>query len=110
LPSGGGRQNWQNWEFITVGRIVAPPCIFFRRIHPDPHAHIGSRAIHGPEGGVTDEKSESSKQAGIEDLEALRNQKDLDDSAIAQIIGVAVLEFGVLLHRCFLQRLIMYNS
>lgn len=58
----------------------------------DAHGHgIGSHAAHGPEGASEDEKSMS-------DLEASQ-PGHFDDSAMAQIIGVFILEFGVLLHR-----------
>ncbi|KAF8551353.1 ZIP zinc/iron transport family [Imleria badia] len=60
-------------------------------IKHDPHGHgLGSHAAHGPEGVSEDEKTTS-------DLEASQSHFD-DDSALAQIIGVFILEFGVLLH------------
>ncbi|KAG8220816.1 Zinc/iron permease [Butyriboletus roseoflavus] len=61
-------------------------------IKQDPHGHgIGSHATHGPEGADSDEKLTSS------DLEGAQSG-DFDDSAMAQVIGVFILEFGVLLH------------
>ncbi|KAJ7066147.1 ZIP-like iron-zinc transporter [Mycena amicta] len=66
----------------------------------DPHGHYtGSHAAHGPEGSQTPPKTPS-------DIEAQRDGHHhhggeghhLDDSASAQIVGIAILEFGVLLH------------
>jgi zinc transporter 1/2/3 len=72
----------------------------------DPHGHhVGSHAAHGPEGDNqtpdtewTDGKTTYEKQS-VDDIEALQRQKDMDESAAAQIIGVFILEFGVILHR-----------
>ncbi|KAN0088666.1 Zinc/iron permease [Tylopilus felleus] len=59
-------------------------------IKHDPHGHgIGSHAAHGPEGADADEKTAS-------DLEASQPE-NVDDSAMAQVIGIFILEFGVLL-------------
>lgn len=60
----------------------------------DPHGHgVGSHAAHGPEGASEEEKTMS-------DLEASPSRSGhFDDSALAQTIGVFILEFGVLLHR-----------
>ncbi|KAJ6620675.1 Zinc/iron permease [Mycena sp. CBHHK59/15] len=66
----------------------------------DPHGHYtGSHAAHGPEGSQT-------PPTELSDLEEQRHdhhhhhheQSHLDDSASAQIVGIAILEFGVLLH------------
>ncbi|KAJ7214246.1 ZIP-like iron-zinc transporter [Mycena haematopus] len=64
-------------------------------ISHDPHGHnTGSHAAHGPES--------TPMQAAkyVEDVEhqGIDKKFDLDDSAAAQIIGIAILEFGVLLH------------
>ncbi|KAG6374854.1 Zinc/iron permease [Boletus reticuloceps] len=60
-------------------------------IKPDVHGYgVGSHAAHGPEGKSEDEKSAS-------DLEA-SDPGHFDDSAMAQVLGVFILEFGVLLH------------
>jgi zinc transporter 1/2/3 len=62
---------------------------------PDAHGHShGSHAAHGPEGMFT--APESGNHEHVEDPE---KQAAHLDSAAAQIIGVAILEFGVLLHR-----------
>lgn len=65
----------------------------------DAHGHgLGAHAAHGPEGGIPDGDSSSEK---IEkDLESAHDHKHLDHGAAGQIIGVFILEFGVLLHRC----------
>ncbi|KAF7310046.1 ZIP-like iron-zinc transporter [Mycena indigotica] len=60
----------------------------------DPHGHhTGSHAAHGPEGTQT-------PPSDVE--EALQKPQQhhhhLGDSASAQIVGIAILEFGVLLH------------
>ncbi|KAI0925029.1 hypothetical protein AcW1_006978 [Taiwanofungus camphoratus] len=82
----------------------------------DPHGHGlpgGAHAAHGPEsaGPVAREKdvdieSDSiQKTSGKNDVESLRHAHDHShgnggdsDSATAQIVGIAILEFGVLLH------------
>ncbi|EGN96717.1 hypothetical protein SERLA73DRAFT_140426 [Serpula lacrymans var. lacrymans S7.3] len=70
-------------------------------IKHDPHGHnVGSHAAHGPEsqhvkGDSGDDRNSEKLQS---DEEALRQQKSLDDSAVAQVIGIFILEFGVLLH------------
>ncbi|KAJ7509687.1 ZIP-like iron-zinc transporter [Mycena galericulata] len=69
-------------------------------LHHDPHGHFtGSHAAHGPEG------SQTSPKENVVDVEEQRHDhhhhgglKHLDDSASAQIVGIAILEFGVLLH------------
>ena len=70
-------------------------------IHPfaDPHGHgLGSHAAHGPEGNAQDRRIEiSEKQSDVESGD--HQPPSIDDSAAAQIIGVMILEFGVVLHR-----------
>lgn len=80
----------------------------------DPHGHglaNGAHAAHGPEPRVRDgrdsdnaiEYDDNEKiSADLEKSEARVHEHEhgpMSDSAIAQIIGVAILEFGVLLHR-----------
>jgi zinc transporter 1/2/3 len=61
-------------------------------IPSDAHGHaVDSYAAHGPE---TNNASDSEK-GHLEKTE----DHTIADSALAQIIGVAILEFGVLLHR-----------
>lgn len=67
----------------------------------DPHAHdLGTgHAAHGPE-SPSSEPTES--KGGTEsggDIESVTLNRGFDDNAMAQIIGVAILEFGVALHR-----------
>jgi zinc transporter 1/2/3 len=66
-------------------------------VRHDVHGHgLGAHAAHGPEGGMPDGDSNSEK---IEkDLESAHDHKHLDFGAAGQIIGVFILEFGVLLH------------
>ena len=70
--------------------------------NPDPHGHgigpSGTHAAHGPEGRQIEEISDGkSPSSGDHDLEKADPIPVLDDP-IPQIIGVAILEFGVLLH------------
>ncbi|KIJ59235.1 hypothetical protein HYDPIDRAFT_170911 [Hydnomerulius pinastri MD-312] len=71
-------------------------------INHDAHGHgLGSHAAHGPEGVspvAVDGDSGSEKTEKTDDIEALHKHGIADDSALAQIIGVFILEFGVLLH------------
>jgi hypothetical protein len=59
----------------------------------EPHPH------HAPRGSLTEAGDD--KEKGIDsDSAAVNGESQLDaHSAMAQIIGVAILEFGVLLHR-----------
>ncbi|KAF9070007.1 ZIP-like iron-zinc transporter [Rhodocollybia butyracea] len=97
-------------------------------MHHDAHGHdIGSHAAHGPEGNMMDSAA-SSTGAVLEDVEAFpdssssvsqtmrpHSEKDQSgkeghhqqpsphshqilDSAISQVVGVGILEFGVVLH------------
>ena len=73
---------------------------------------MGGFVAHGPEGApATASTSDDSK--GHPDVEPMHDEKNLeaghtvddvkgyvsDENAMAQIIGVAILEFGVILHR-----------
>ncbi|KAK0489108.1 Zinc/iron permease [Armillaria novae-zelandiae] len=64
----------------------------------DAHGHqVGSYAAHGPEGNADESKLRiSDRKLDIED----QRHRALD-SAMTQIIGVAILEFGVNLHSVF---------
>ncbi|KAG9312726.1 ZIP-like iron-zinc transporter [Chiua virens] len=60
-------------------------------IQHDAHGHgVGSHAAHGPEGAFEEQKSMATLETSP--------TNHFDDSAAAQIIGVFILEFGVLLH------------
>ncbi|KAF8840803.1 ZIP zinc/iron transport family [Paxillus ammoniavirescens] len=71
-------------------------------IKHDAHGHgVGSHAAHGPEGVSTQVMSSDSNSADEKygsDIEASHQHVDYDSSALAQIIGIFILEFGVLLH------------
>jgi hypothetical protein len=89
-----------------VGYTCAPLPIIIAHIVVDAHGHaVGSHSAHGPEGEGKPRSPEWSgadvtyAKQGVEDVEALQKQRDIDDSAAAQIIGVFILEFGVILHR-----------
>ncbi|KAJ6565684.1 Zinc/iron permease [Mycena sp. CBHHK59/15] len=61
-------------------------------VHHDTHGHnAGSHAAHGPEG------ADSPPTKYVDDAEEQSTHKltHLDDSASAQIIGIAILEFGL---------------
>lgn len=65
----------------------------------DPHGHnIGSHGAHGPEGEPA-EPAEKKDIASAGDNESMNSVGPMDDNALAQIVGVAILEFGVALHR-----------
>jgi solute carrier family 39 (zinc transporter), member 1/2/3 len=71
----------------------------------DAHGHgVGSVAAHGPEGddqrGLEQTNGNRSyEKKNIDDVESLQVARNMDDNAAAQIIGVMILEFGVVLHR-----------
>ncbi|KDR76838.1 hypothetical protein GALMADRAFT_225700 [Galerina marginata CBS 339.88] len=61
----------------------------------DSHGHGSSHAAHGPEGKDNGETKETTSQ----DIESATEEEEQSAAdAIAQMLGVAILEFGVLLH------------
>lgn len=78
----------------------------------DPHGHgIGGHAAHGPESQAPRNEKEKDIETGSgTDDHASRHAMGtaahhshgtgIADNAWTQIIGVAILEFGVVLHRC----------
>jgi len=69
----------------------------------DTHGHgLPSHAAHGPEPGTPVPAASSTPKGSIEQdvnkLEKANFDSVLDDSIATQIIGVAILEFGVVLH------------
>ena len=65
----------------------------------DAHGHnIGGHAAHDPEGDFEQLPAAKLEQDGSSDVEG-QPKFTIDDSAMAQVIGVAILEFGVVLHR-----------
>ena len=67
----------------------------------DAHGHqTGSHLAHGPEGSISQPPSitKSESKENPPDLEGQRIWA-LEDSILAQTIGIAILEFGVALHR-----------
>lgn len=65
-------------------------------ITSDPHGHdVGTVAAHGPEGDPVNQDSEKN----ISDVDSFDYENGLGNAAAAQILGVAILEFGVILHR-----------
>lgn len=78
----------------------------------DAHGHQhGGHAAHGPEGLLV--ASESQRQKRTSDVESLGTEKTEHnphqhgdetflDAGLAHVLGIAILEFGVVLHRCVL--------
>jgi solute carrier family 39 (zinc transporter), member 1/2/3 len=77
------------------------PTIAAHHIMLDAHGHnAGSMNAHGPEGYDQKEmSSDPSNAKAVSDTESQQLQQDLDDAAAGHIIGIAILEFGVILHR-----------
>jgi zinc transporter 1/2/3 len=73
--------------------MLCSPSDILTHIHLiDAHGHHGgSHAAHGPEGSLVE-------SAGEREKGNVPGQTD-SDSAMARIVGVAILEFGVMLHR-----------
>ncbi|KAH7885879.1 ZIP-like iron-zinc transporter [Phlebopus sp. FC_14] len=71
-------------------------------LNHDAHGHgIGGHAAHGPEGSPVPRLAgdlESEKMDPENDVEASHKGPRHNSSALAQIVGVLILEFGVLLH------------
>ncbi|KAJ7117455.1 ZIP-like iron-zinc transporter [Mycena epipterygia] len=69
-------------------------------LNHDPHGHhTGSHAAHGPEGDETPPKEHGDVEEQRHDHQHHHGGlSHLDDSASAQIVGIAILEFGVILH------------
>lgn len=66
-------------------------------VRHDAHGHgLGAHSAHGPEGGMSNDDSNSEKIK--EDLESAHDHELPELGALGQIIGVFILEFGVLLH------------
>ncbi|KAL0955311.1 hypothetical protein HGRIS_004197 [Hohenbuehelia grisea] len=100
-------EGWHEYPYALALCLLSIFCIFvveliaFRwgttklaklGLYHDAHGHaVGSHAAHGPEGDLVDGKAEQSS-----DLEA--HKPTYDNSTIAQMIGIAILEFGVVLH------------
>ncbi|TFK39931.1 ZIP-like iron-zinc transporter [Crucibulum laeve] len=70
----------------------------------DAHGHhMGSHAAHGPEGNLVESTKTELSSSPSSDIESVKipHQHGLvgfDDSAITQVVGIAILEFGVALH------------
>ena len=86
------RTTWRPLWFATFRLpLVCLPLQPF----PDAHGHShGSHAAHGPEGMFSSPESGNHEHADDPEKQAAHL-----DNAAAQIIGVAILEFGVILHR-----------
>lgn len=76
---------------------------FFSLLLLDAHGHdTGSHAAHGPEGNISntskDVEAVPSEMTSAK-TEVHQHPHMILDSVISQVIGVAILEFGVVLHR-----------
>ncbi len=85
----------------SIPRPVSIPHLAFLL---DAHGHeAGGHAAHGPEGHIAHQiegnvgESKLNRSDSVSDVEDQRHRAL--DSAMTQIIGVAILEFGVTLHR-----------
>ncbi|KAI6103780.1 ZIP-like iron-zinc transporter [Pisolithus croceorrhizus] len=104
---------WQIYPYALAFSMLSLFCIFvvelvaFRwgtaklaalGIVHDAHGHgVGSHAAHGPE--AIDDKSSSARDQTVgNDLEVGNGGTTTEDNVLAQMIGVFILEFGVLLH------------
>ncbi|KAI5995056.1 Zinc/iron permease [Pisolithus albus] len=101
---------WQLYPYALAFSMLSLFCIFivelvaFRwgtaklaalGIVHDAHGHgVGSHAAHGPE--TFDDKNTSTRDGS--DLEMGNEGPTMDENVLAQLIGVFILEFGVLLH------------
>lgn len=68
----------------------------------DAHGHAsGSHAAHGPEGRVDPDIAPAKSDSSHTDVESGHSHHghSLLDTALTQILGIAILEFGVTLHR-----------
>lgn len=89
-------------RWVLVHIIGEPSHILIRK--KDAHGHnLGSHAAHGPEtdhgksGQIDSQKSVDIEQAVPEPKHA--HGHGFEDTISTQIIGVGILEFGVVLHR-----------
>lgn len=104
---------WQVYPYALAFSMLSLFCIFvvelvaFRwgtaklaalGVVHDAHGHgVGSHAAHGPE--TFDDKNASARdQTDGSDLEIGNGGPIMDENVLAQLIGVFILEFGVLLH------------
>ena len=83
-----------------LAQSAYPPGIDAHGHGPGDESHGGHHAAHGPEPQNKPADKDSDRDSTDAEKGLSRPSNSLDDSASAQIIGVAILEFGVLLHRC----------
>ncbi|KAI0046087.1 ZIP zinc/iron transport family [Auriscalpium vulgare] len=68
-------------------------------IRHDAHGHsVGGHAAHGPEGDADVEEDFDGPPRKEFREDSAADQADAEHNALAQIIGVAILEFGIVLH------------
>lgn len=89
---------------VGLASIPIPVSIPHLTFLLDAHGHqAGGHAAHGPEGNlayqIEGNVDESKLKVSDSKLDIEDQQHRVLDSALTQIIGVAILEFGVTLHR-----------
>ncbi|KAJ7208865.1 ZIP-like iron-zinc transporter [Mycena pura] len=68
-------------------------------VQHDAHGHhVGSHAAHGPENAPDSPPAKAQDDAESASINMDRNPSEAATAAAAHIIGIAILEFGVLLH------------
>jgi len=94
---------------MSHGTVFSNYLMVVANVETDAHGHnLGSHAAHGPESTfdqsvIQEAKEETSSAAS--DVEVAKDHHHhthphgIPDSLITQIIGVGILEFGVVLHR-----------
>ncbi|KAJ7114145.1 ZIP-like iron-zinc transporter [Mycena crocata] len=103
---------WQDYPYalalclLSIMSIFIVELVAFRwgtarlqklNLRHDAHGHnVGSHAAHGPERASTE--SPPAKHLADAEEQSEHDFLHMDHSAAAQIVGIAILEFGVLLH------------
>jgi len=95
---------------MSHGTVFSNYLVLVANVEADAHGHnLGSHAAHGPEStfdqSVIQEAKEEKSPSAASDVEVAKDHHHhthpygIPDSLITQIIGVGILEFGVVLHR-----------
>ena len=95
-------------SFFFFFPSLSQPISNFKKLtkkNSDAHGHsVGTHSSHGPETHQTELQATADKEPNSSDIESHASGNDeaftFDESILAQMVGVGILEFGVLLHRC----------
>ena len=97
----------QRWTWLTPRLFIFLPLLTHHSA--DSHGHgLGSHAAHGPEGDIQNVRMQQKNRETIPEKKEMSDEESgdhqpgnisVDDAAVAHIIGVGILEFGVVLHR-----------